>query len=66
MGLELVGGRLPARASIEEARKAAVHVADRIAAENPGVNLTDPRLTAGVLELLAALGIRPDDIRRRT
>lgn len=65
MGLELVGGRLPARASIEEARAAAVHVADRVVAENPGAAVTDPRLAAGVLELLDALGIRTDDLRRR-
>jgi hypothetical protein len=58
------------------ARRAAVHVADQIAAEHPhplddvmpriagAVIAKDPVIAAGVLELLAALGIRPDQIRR--
>ncbi|MFD4547202.1 hypothetical protein [Streptomyces sp. NPDC058466] len=59
-----------------ELRAAAVHVADRAGAANPhplddlmpklaGRELAqDPAIAAGVLELLAALGIRPDQIRR--
>lgn len=58
------------------ARRAAVHVADHIGAKHPhpldeympriagAVIAKDPAVNAGVLELLAALGIRPDQIRR--
>lgn len=72
MGLEMVGGRIPPKASPEEARKAAVHVADRVAAEHPHAldddmpklagRLTgrDPVVAAGLRELLAALGLLPD------
>lgn len=57
-------------------RLAAVRIADHIGAENPhpldeympriagAVLAKDPAIAAGVLELLAALGIRPDQIRR--
>jgi hypothetical protein len=57
-------------------RRAAVRIADHIGAEHPhplddedpaqaGRELAmDPVIAAGVLELLAALGIRPDQIRR--
>lgn len=63
------------RARIE--RRAAVHVADRIGSEHPHpldesmprlsgrLIAADPAVTAGLLELLAALGIRTDHIRRR-
>lgn len=61
----------------EQMRKAAAHVADRIAAEHPHplddcmpklagrLLAKDPAVNAGVLELLAVLGLRPDQIRRR-
>ena len=61
----------------QQLRAAAVHVADRIAAEHPHpldelmprlsgrLIAADPAVNAGVLELLAAIGIRPDHIRRR-
>jgi len=59
-------------------RRAAVHVADQVGAEHPhhlddedprqaGRELAkDPAIAAGVLELLDAIGIRPDRIRRGT
>lgn len=58
-------------------RAAAVHVADRVAAEHPdprdglmpklaGRELAhNPVARADVLELLDAIGLRPDQIRRR-
>ncbi len=57
------------------ARRAAVHVADHIGATPApaqavpsriagAVLAKDPEIAAGFLELLAALGIRPDQIRR--
>lgn len=42
-------------------RAAAVHIADRIAAEHPQLTAAqlaaDPHITAGIRELLAALGL---------
>lgn len=58
------------------ARKTAIRIADHIGAEHPhplddvmpriagAVIAKDPAIATGVLELLAALGIRPDQIRR--
>lgn len=58
------------------ARKTAIRIADHIAARHPhplddvmpriagAVIAKDPLIAAGVLELLAALGIRPDQISR--
>ena len=69
MGLELTTGRIPQKASPEEARAAAVHIADRAAAAHPHaldedmprlagrLTAREPGVTAGVLELLDALGI---------
>lgn len=59
------------------ARRAAVRIADQIAAEHPderdelmprlaGRELgKDPAVAAGVLELLDQLGLKPQQIRRR-
>ena len=61
-----------------QARAAAVHIADRVAAEHPhplddlmprlaGKQLaTDPVIADELSDLLGALGIRPDHIRRPT
>jgi hypothetical protein len=77
MGAELADyGAQPTTAEAAEQRKAAIRIADQIAAEHPhplddvmpriagAVIAKDPAIAAGVLELLAALGIRPDQIRR--
>ncbi|WP_405673143.1 hypothetical protein [Streptomyces sp. NBC_01530] len=60
----------------QQLRAAAVHCADQIAAEHPHpldplmprlagrLIAQDPAVNAGVLELLAALGIRPEQIGR--
>jgi hypothetical protein len=77
MGMELADyGPKPTTAEAAEQRQAAVRIADQIAAEHPhplddvmpriagAVIAKDPVIAAGVLELLAALGIRPDQIRR--
>ena len=75
MGLDLTSGRIPAKASPEEARAAAVYVAGRVAAEHPheldalmprlaGRQLAaDPAVAAGLRELFAALGLLPDGSR---
>ena len=59
-----------------QARAAAVHIADQVGAEHPhplddvmpklaGRTLAaDPAVSTQVTDLLAALGIRPDQIRR--
>jgi hypothetical protein len=77
MGMELADyGPKPTIAEADEQRRAAVRIADQVAAEHPhplddvmpriagAVIAKDPAVNAGVLELLAALGIRPDQIRR--
>jgi hypothetical protein len=77
MGMELADyGPKPTTAEQAELRKAAVRIADQIAAEHPhplddvmpriagAVIAKDPVIAAGVLELLAQLGIQPDQIRR--
>jgi hypothetical protein len=77
MGMELADyGPKPTTSEAAEQRKAAIRIADQIAAEHPhplddvmpriagAVIAKDPVIAAGVLELLAALGIRPDQIRR--
>jgi hypothetical protein len=77
MGMELTDyGPKPPTAEQAEQRRAAIRIADQIAAEHPhplddvmpriagAVIAKDPVIAAGVLELLAALGIRPDQIRR--
>jgi len=72
MGMDLLGGPMPGRNGDQVRRDAAVHVADRVAAEHPhpldelmpklaGRQLaSDPVVAADVLELLAALGLIPD------
>lgn len=77
MGMELADyGPKPPAADAELERKAAVRIADHVAAKHPhpldeympriagAVLAKDPAIAAGVLELLAVLGIRPDQIRR--
>jgi hypothetical protein len=77
MGIELADyGPKPADAEEGEQRRAAIRIAGQIAAEHPHpLDETVPRLAgqelamnpviaAGVRELLAALDIRPDQIRR--
>lgn len=76
MTLELTTDERHRRATAAEQRAAAIRVADHIAAEHPsdiddlfprhaGRQLAhDPAIAAGVLELLAALDIRPELIRR--
>lgn len=71
MGLEIVSGRLPDPASKAEARAAAVHLADRVAAESPGplddlmprhagrLLAAEPDVRAQLLELLDQLGLTP-------
>ncbi len=68
----------PVLTSRQQLRAAAVHVADRVAAEHPHplddlmprlsgrLIADDPAVTAGVLDLLAAIGIRPEQIRNRS
>jgi hypothetical protein len=69
MGLEIVSGRIPDPASKREAHAAAVHLADRVAAENPtplddlmprlaGRHLAEqPEVRDQLLELLDQLGL---------
>lgn len=77
MGVELADyGPKPPTADAVLQRRAAVRVADQIAAEHPhplddrlprlaGQELAmDPVIAAGVLELLDALGLRPKQRRR--
>jgi hypothetical protein len=77
MGAELADyGPKPATSDAALQRQAAIRIADQIAAEHPhpldeymprvagAVIAKDPVVAAGVLELLAALAIRPDQIRR--
>jgi hypothetical protein len=77
MGMELADySPKPPTAKQDEQRRAAVRIADHIGAGHPhpldeampriagAVLAKDPAIAAGVLELLAALGIRPDQIRR--
>ena len=79
MGIDFGSGHV-GRADLGTAaqqRAAAVHVADHIAGLHPhpldqrmpsvagAAIATNPAATAGVLELLAALGIRPDQIKTR-
>jgi hypothetical protein len=77
MGAELADyGPQPSTAEADEQRRAARRVADQFGKENPhpqddedpvqaGRELAkDPVIAAGVLELVAQLGIRPDQIRR--
>jgi hypothetical protein len=77
MGMELADyGPKPTTSEQAELRQAAIRIADHIGAEHPhpldeempriagAVIAKDPVIAAGVLELLAALGIRPDQIRR--
>jgi hypothetical protein len=77
MGAELADyGPQPTTAEAAEQRRAARRVADQFGKENPhpqddedpaqaGRELAkDPVIAAGVLELVAQLGIRPDQIRR--
>ncbi|MGW6741725.1 hypothetical protein ACWGDX_13520 [Streptomyces sp. NPDC055025] len=64
MGLELIGGPMPERGTAEERRRAAVHVADRIASEHPHLTgrelAADPQARAGLLHLLDLLGLKPE------
>jgi len=79
MGMELADyGPKPSTADAALQRQAAIRIADHIGAKHPhphpqddedpaqaGRELAkDPVIAAGVLELLAKLGIRPDQIRR--
>jgi hypothetical protein len=77
MGAELADyGPQPTTSEAAEQRRAARRVADQFGKENPhpqddedpaqaGRELAkDPVIAAGVLELVAQLGIRPDQIRR--
>jgi hypothetical protein len=77
MGIELADyGPKPTIPDAVLQRRAAVRIADQIGAEHPhpldeympriagAVLAKDPVIAAGVLELLAALGIRPDQISR--
>jgi hypothetical protein len=77
MGMELADyGPKPPTAKQGELRRAAVRIADHSGAGHPhpldedmpriagAVLAKDPAIAAGVLELLDALGIRPDQIRR--
>jgi hypothetical protein len=77
MGMELTDySPKPTTAKADEQRQAAVRIADQFGKEHPhpqdvkdpreaGRELAkDPVIAAGVLELLAKLGIRPDQIRR--
>ncbi|MFD9463525.1 hypothetical protein [Streptomyces sp. NPDC060027] len=79
MGAELKGdGLTVGLVNTAEQRRAAVRAADQIAAEHPderddlmprlaGRELAkDPAIAAGVLELLAQLGIKPQHIRRQS
>lgn len=67
-GQELeLSGLGPVNVPLHQQRKAAVHIADRIAAEHPELTATeiaaDPAITAGFRELLAAIGLHPDTRR---
>jgi hypothetical protein len=77
MGMELTDySPKPTTAEADEQRRAAVRIADQFGKENPhplddedpaqaGRELAkDPVIAAGILELVAQLGIRPDQIRR--
>jgi hypothetical protein len=77
MGMELADyGPKPTTAEAAEQRRAARRVADQFGKENPHPqDDEDPRragrelakdslIAAGILELVAQLGIRPDQIRR--
>jgi hypothetical protein len=77
MGAELADyGPKPSTAEADEQRRAAVRIADQFGKEHPhpqddedprqaGRELAkDPLIAAGILELVAQLGIRPDQIRR--
>jgi hypothetical protein len=77
MGAELADyGPQPTTSEAADQRQAAIRIADHIGAKHPhplddvmpriagAVIAKDPVIAAGVLELLAALGIRPDRIRR--
>jgi hypothetical protein len=48
----------PVAVTADQARKAAVHVADRIAADNTG-RLDDPDVHRELADLLDALGLHP-------
>lgn len=74
----LTVGALNAAEQARIERRAAIRAADHVAAEHPdprddvmpklaGRELAkNPDAAAGVLELLDALGLRPDQVRRRT
>lgn len=55
----------PVAVTADQARKAAVHVADRIAAAHPHP-FDDPDAHRELAELLDALGIHPDHTRKET
>jgi hypothetical protein len=75
-GSALFLARLDADRRKQMERAAAVHIADRVAAEHPHpldelmprhagrLLAADPAVNAGVLELLDALGLKPNQIRR--
>lgn len=70
MGMELADyGPKPTTPEQDEQRRAAVRIADQVASEHPHLTAReiadDPVIAAGFRELLAQLGLKPQQIRRR-
>lgn len=63
-GRELEANLGPCTVTRRQRRAAAVHIADRIAAEHPHLTAAelaaDPTVRAGLRDLLNALGLTPD------